>query len=253
MKYMRRVFHQASTKVNKVYIARHGESIWNHDSKFTGWTDIPLTENGRVEAKVISHTLLHHQIQPSVLFSSVLERAINTSNIIKNHMEKETSKILPMHTSWRLNEKHYGTLEGIPRQYIRDEYGDKFTQMMRNNFYMKPPVLPHLPIQTDYPIYENCYYESVKNGESKENVLERLLPYFENDVLYMLKKDNIPLIITHKHCARVLMKHLLSMTDEDFEDYTIPSNHILELEFDDSRKLKKSNFIQYVQPPCSGS
>ena len=69
----------------------------------------------------------------------------------------------------------------------------------------------------------------------------------------MLKKDNIPLIITHKHCARVLMKHLLSMTDEDFEDYTIPSNHILELEFDDSRKLKKSNFIQYVQPPCSGS
>lgn len=250
---MRRVFHQVSSKANKVYIARHGESIWNHDSKFTGWTDIPLTKHGREEAKIISQTLLDHQIQPNVLFSSVLERAINTSNIIKVHMEKETQQHLPMHTSWRLNEKHYGTLEGIPRQYIRHEYGDKFTQMMRNNFYMKPPVLPHLPVQNDYPIYENCYYESVKNGESKENVLERLLPYFENDVLYMLKKDNIPLIITHKHCARVLMKHLLSMSDEDFEDYGIPSNHILELEFDDVRKLKNYNLIQYIQPSVNNS
>ena len=244
---MRRVFHQATHRANKVYIARHGESIWNHDSKFTGWTDIPLTENGRTEAKVISHPLMHHEIRPNVLFSSVLERAINTSNIIKTHIEKETNTIVPMHTSWRLNEKHYGTLEGIPRQHIRDEYGDKFTQMMRNNFYMKPPVLTDLPMQSEYPIYENCYYESVKNGESKENVLERLLPYFENDVLYMLKKDNIPLIITHKHCARVLMKHLLEMSDEEFEDYSIPSNHVLELEFDDTRRLKKSKFIQYLQ------
>ena len=115
-------------KINKQFLlVRHGESIWNQDSKFTGWTNIPLTENGKHEAKMMSNQLKNHNLYPNIIFSSVLDRAIDTSSIIKN----EINNNIQIQTSWRLNEKHYGTLEGIPRNYIRNIYGDLFTKMMR--------------------------------------------------------------------------------------------------------------------------
>ena len=203
----------------RIIIARHGESIWNQDSKFTGWTNIPLTDKGRMEAKKMAKVLKPYN--PSIIFTSVLQRSIETSTIIQKNLQDSN---IPIHTSWRLNEKHYGTLEGIPRKYIRDVYGEVFTQMMRSNFTMKPPVLKQVVSNPNqYPIYKNCYLESIKYGESKENVLARLLPYYENDILYTLSEGHTPLILTHKHTARVLMKHLLQMNDEVFENYELPN------------------------------
>jgi len=199
----------------RIIIARHGESIWNQDSKFTGWTNIPLTDKGRMEAKKMANVLKPYK--PSIIFTSVLQRSIETSTIIQQNLNN-----IPIHTSWRLNEKHYGTLEGVPRKHIRDVYGDAFTQMMRSNFTMKPPILKQIG-STQYPVYRNCYLESIKYGESKENVLSRLLPYYENDILYTLSEGHTPLILTHKHTARVLMKHLLQMNDEVFENYELPN------------------------------
>ena len=218
----------------RIIIARHGESIWNQDSKFTGWTNIPLTDKGRLEAKKMANVLKPYK--PSIIFTSVLQRSIETSTIIqkelmelkklKNEM-KQNRVDIPIHTSWRLNEKHYGTLEGVPRKYIRDLYGELFTQMMRSNFTMKPPVLKNVDLLSTYPVYRNCYLESIKHGESKENVLARLLPYYENDILYTLSENHTPLILTHKHTARVLMKHLLQMNDEVFENYELPNKIIV--------------------------
>ena len=210
----------------RIIIARHGESIWNQDSKFTGWTNIPLTDKGRLEAKKMADILKPYK--PSIIFTSVLQRSIETSTIIQKNLQDTNiqNKDIPIHTSWRLNEKHYGTLEGIPRKYIRDVYGDLFTQMMRSNFTMKPPILKTVN-EMKYPIYKNCYLESIKYGESKENVLSRLLPYYENDILYTLSEGHTPLILTHKHTARVLMKHLLQMNDEDFENYELPNKIIV--------------------------
>lgn len=205
--------------MHRIIIARHGESIWNQDSKFTGWTNIPLTDKGREEAKRMAFVLKPYK--PTIIFTSVLQRSIETSTIIQKNIGD-----IPIHTSWRLNEKHYGTLEGIPRKYIRDLYGELFTKMMRSNFSMKPPILKtvnEITHQKNYPIYKNCYLESIKNGESKENVLDRLLPYYENDILYTLSENHTPLILTHKHTARVLMKHLLQMNDEVFENYELPN------------------------------
>ena len=209
----------------RIIIARHGESIWNQDSKFTGWTNIPLTDKGRMEAKKMAMVMKPYR--PSIIFTSVLQRSIETSTIIQKELYLNNENI-PIHTSWRLNEKHYGTLEGIPRKYIRDVYGELFTQMMRSNFTMKPPILKNLneidiSKSNKYPIYRNCYLESIKHGESKENVLSRLLPYYENDILYTLSEGHTPLILTHKHTARVLMKHLLQMNDEVFENYELPN------------------------------
>jgi 2,3-bisphosphoglycerate-dependent phosphoglycerate mutase len=154
---------------------------------------------------------------------------------------------LPIHTSWRLNEKHYGTLEGIPRKYIRDVYGELFTKMMRSNFTMKPPILKSTDVKDanvnagTYPVYKNCYLESIKHGESKENVLARLLPYYENDILYTLSEGHTPLILTHKHTARVLMKHLLQMNDEVFENYELPNKilvvHLKDLKYHSHEEL----------------
>jgi 2,3-bisphosphoglycerate-dependent phosphoglycerate mutase len=204
----------------RIIIARHGESIWNQDSKFTGWTNIPLTNKGRLEAKKMAVVLKPYS--PSIIFTSVLQRSIETSTIIQKNLNHQTENQIPIHTSWRLNEKHYGTLEGVPRKYIRDMYGDLFTQMMRSNFTMKPPILKTVN-ELQYPVYKNCYLESIKHGESKENVLTRLLPYYENDILYTLSEGHTPLILTHKHTARVLMKHLLQMNDEVFENYELPN------------------------------
>lgn len=208
---------------NRFLLVRHGESIWNKDSKFTGWTDIPLTNNGKAEAITIANTLLDNNIIPNIIFTSVLQRTIDTSNLIKNKINND----MLIHTTWRLNEKHYGTLEGIPRQYIRDIYGEKFTKMMRSNFNMKPPIVKDHIYNNEYPIYRNCYFNKIKNGESKENVLERLLPYYENDILYTLSENKLPLIVTHKHTARVLMKHLLKLSEEEFENYDLPNKKIL--------------------------
>lgn len=225
-------------------IVRHGQSIWNKDSKFTGWTNIPLTEKGREEAATVAKTLLSRQLVPNIVFSSVLDRAIETSAIIKHHL---SANDMPVHTSWRLNEKHYGTLEGIPRKYIRDTYGDIFTRMMRSDFYMKPPVLAeNVAAKPTYPIYRNCYFSSIQNGESKENVLQRLLPYYENDIVYPIYHESrFPLIVTHKHTARVLMKHLLRIDDVAFEKYDLPSNTILCVSLDEKQVYAGHEEIAY--------
>jgi len=226
-------------------LVRHGESIWNKDSKFTGWTDIPLTDNGRKEAEKIACALLNFHLFPNVIFSSVLERCIETSNIIKKINDKFAKTDIPVYTSWRLNERHYGTLEGVPRQYIRDKYGNQFTKFIRSNYNMKPPLLKdyeYLDNEPIYPIYRNCYFKTVKNGESKENVLQRVLPYYENDILYTLSENKLPLIVTHKHTARVLMKHLLKIEDENFEYYDLPDKKILLIRLHDD--LTYDNHIE---------
>ena len=228
--------------MHRVLLVRHGESIWNHSSKFTGWTNIPLTENGKLEALQIAKTLKEKNIIPDVFFSSVLDRAIDTTNIIKNSICSSS----PIFTSWRLNEKHYGTLEGLPRGYMRDEYGSKFTNMLRTNYYMKPPVIPEIDRKkTEYNVFKNCYFDTIKNGESKENVLNRALPYFENDILCTLNDNRKPIIVSHKHSIRVLMKYYLDLTDEEFESYKLPDNTILQMNFDENIQFINHEYIPF--------
>ena len=212
---------------NRFLLIRHGESIWNKDSKFTGWTNIPLTEKGRKEASKIAQSLIHNNLCPNIIFTSVLDRAIDTSNLIQKDITLYNNNSLPIYTSWRLNERHYGNLEGIPRQYIRETLGHYYTRLVRCNFYTKPPIIKNYNVRNNYPVYRNCYFNKIKNGESKENILERVLPYFENDILYTMNENKFPLIVTHKHTARVLMKHLLKIKDDDFEDYESPSKKIM--------------------------
>lgn len=224
-----------------ILIARHGESIWNKDSKFTGWTNIPLNNKGIEDAHNIGKALINENLFPDIFFTSTLDRAIDTTNIIKNKINNNAL----LHTSWRLNEKHYGTLEGVPRKYIRNVYGEKFTQMLRTNYNIKVPILKNYNYNHEYTSYKNCYSEKIKNGETNEEVLTRFLQYYENDILFTLTQNKLPLIISHKHTIRVLIKHLLNMNDEDFENYKLPSNKILNIKLDEKFNLIKINEINY--------
>ena len=138
--------------MRRLLIVRHGESIWNQDSKFTGWTNIPLTKKGEQEAEKIAKLIKQNNWKPSIIFSSSLQRAIKTGSIIKKQIYNYD---IPMLTTWRLNEKHYGNLEGVEREYIRNKYGKKYTEKMRTNFFMLPPLLNDIPqyINGEYPIY----------------------------------------------------------------------------------------------------
>ena len=122
--------------------------------------------------------------------------------------------------------------------------------MMRGNFSMKPPILDDNELENiiydnKYKIYRNCYFEKIKNGESKENVLNRLIPYFENDICYTFNENKFPLIVTHKHCSRVLMKYLLNMDEHEFESFELPSKKILYLELNDNLKYKTHSYLDY--------
>jgi 2,3-bisphosphoglycerate-dependent phosphoglycerate mutase len=230
--------NSVNTIRNKFLLVRHGESIWNKSSKFTGWTNIPLTNYGRQEASIMAHHLLFYKLIPNIIFTSVLDRSIDTSDIIKHDLENNNCKNVLIHTSWRLNEKHYGNLEGVMRNDFRKIYGDKFTNIVRTDYSIKPPIVSDLICNNEYPIYKNCYMNSIKNGESKEDVLNRLLPYYENDILYTLSENKFPLIVTHKHCARVLMKHLLQINETDFLQYKLPEKTILLICLDNELKYK---------------
>tara|TARA_Y100001970_G_C14229583_1_gene857782 strand:+ start:1642 stop:2373 length:732 start_codon:yes stop_codon:yes gene_type:complete len=225
----------------KFLLVRHGQSIWNHDSKFTGWTNIPLTKKGKQEALKISNAIIENNLRPNIIFSSVLDRSIETSNIIKENIKQDEKRDLNIHTTWRLNEKHYGTLEGIPRQHIRDLFGKKFTKKMRSNYTMFPPIIKEYYDDSinNYDIYKNCYYETIKLGESKEKVYERTIPYYENEILNAIKSGKYPLIVTHKHTARVIMKYLLNISDTNFENYNLPEKQIFNVVLDENYKFKE--------------
>lgn len=230
--------------MRRLLIVRHGESIWNQDSKFTGWTNIPLTKKGEQEAENIGKLIKQNNWKPSIIFSSSLQRAIKTGSIIKKQIYNYD---IPMLTTWRLNEKHYGNLEGVEREYIRNKYGKKYTKKMRTNFFMLPPLLNDIPqyINGEYPIYRNKYYETISQGESKKKVYERLIPYYERYIVPSILKGDSPLIVSHKHTVRVLMKYVKNINNDDFEKYNISSNKLITLVFDKDMKLICENDYRY--------
>ena len=229
----------------RLLIVRHGQSIWNLESKFTGWTNIPLNKTGKKDAFNIAKTLNFYSINPSIIYSSIMERAINTSEIINKNLEKEVA----INTDWRLNEKHYGTLEGVEREYIRNKYGVEFTKKMRSNYTMMPPVIDKT-IKNQYQFVDMCndskeYFEKIKNGESKKDVYNRTIPFYLEKIVPLVKQNEFPLLVTHKHTARVLMKYLHNIDDKDFEKYKLPEDKIIYLELDDNFKEKNYKLLDF--------
>lgn len=225
--------------MKRILLVRHGQSVWNRMNKFTGWTDVPITTKGIKESKQIAKTLQKNNLIPTNYYSSVLTRSIHTANIIKNTLNN-SSKIV---TSWKLNEKHYGSLEGILRQDIIDIYGSKFTYNMRNNFDTFPPIIPinNNNNNIEYPLFKNNYHYKFKNGESKQLVYNRVIPYYQNIIEY---KHDLPIIISHKHCMRVIMKYSLNISDSAFKYFNIPEKNIILITLNNNQ-YESHSYISY--------
>ena len=219
-------------------LLRHGESIWNHQNRFTGWADIPLTENGKMQAAKVGEILAANKIKPFSIFASDLQRSIDTSEIIKKKLNTE----FETHCSWRLNEKSYGDCEGVCRDDLVKHMSKDYVSELRRSYFMLPPKLENEMKYdfVDYQIKTSKHYfkHNLQNGETKEMVLHRFLPYWYEAIIPKIKNHACPLIVTHKHTASVLIKYLTHMPLHEFDNLDFPNSQIYHI------KLNSEFFVE---------
>ena len=218
---------------HKLVLLRHGQSEWNAKNLFTGWVDVPLTERGLAEAKRGGELIKDHDLQPDVVHTSLLRRAINTTNIALDAADRHW---IPVKRSWRLNERHYGALQGKDKAQIREEYGEEQFMVWRRSYDTPPP-----PLDDDSPwsqAHDPRYadVQDLPRTECLKDVLERFLPYWEAQIVPDLKAGRTVLVAAHGNSLRALVKHLDNISDEDIAGLNIPTGIPLYFELDQNFK-----------------
>lgn len=216
---------------NTLILLRHGQSDWNQKNLFTGWVDVRLTDQGRTEAARAGELLAEAGLLPDVLHTSVLSRAIQTA-----HLALETADRLwvPVRRSWRLNERHYGALQGLDKAETLEKYGEEQFMEWRRSFDTPPPVLDDSSewSQAGDPRYAHIDGERPQT-ECLADVIDRMLPYWESDILTDLRAGNTVLVTAHGNSLRALVKHLDGISDEDIAGVNIPTGMPLVYEIND--------------------
>jgi 2,3-bisphosphoglycerate-dependent phosphoglycerate mutase len=214
-------------------LLRHGESEWNAKNLFTGWVDVGLAEKGRQEAAAAGRMIIDSGIRPDVLHTSLLARAISSANIA---LESAGLGWLPVHRSWRLNERHYGALQGKDKAQVRDEFGDEQFMTWRRSYDVPPPPLADDDpfSQADDPRYGLLPPELRPRTECLRDVGVRLLPYWYDAIVPDLAAGRSVLVVAHGNSIRALVKHLDKISDEAISELNIPTGMPLLYELDDS-------------------
>jgi len=226
----------------KVVLVRHGQSAWNLENKFTGWTDVELSEQGAREAHEAAQVLKEQGYAFDVAFTSVLKRAIRTLWIILNDMDLMW---IPIYRSWRLNERHYGVLQGLNKKETADKYGFEQVHIWRRGYDTLPEALP----ETDNrhpchdPRYAHLSKEELPATESLKTTLERVLPYWDKMIAPQLKQKKRVLISAHGNSLRALVKYLDSMSDEEIVSLNIPTGIPLVYELDDELRPQTRYYL----------
>ena len=210
---------------------RHGESEWNAKGLFTGWVDARLSERGRTEAARAGEQLTDAGLQPGVVHTSVLIRAIETANIA---LDVAGLGWLPVRRSWRLNERHYGALQGKDKAQTRQQYGDEQFMIWRRSYDIPPPPLPDDdPLsQAADPRYAQLPAELLPRTECLRDVLLRMLPYWYDAIIPDLAAGRTTLVVAHGNSLRALVKHLDGISDAEIADLNIPTGMPLVYELD---------------------
>jgi 2,3-bisphosphoglycerate-dependent phosphoglycerate mutase len=214
-------------------LLRHGESEWNSKGLFTGWVDVGLSEVGAQEAAHGGRLLAESGLRPHVVHTSVLTRAIQTANIAQQEADLLW---LPVRRSWRLNERHYGALQGKDKAATRREFGDEQFMLWRRSYDVPPP-----PIADDDPLsqagdprYSHLPPDIRPRTECLKDVLERMLPYWYDAIVPDLGRDGTVLVVAHGNSLRALVKHLDGIGDEAIAGLNIPTGIPLVYELDDA-------------------
>ena len=237
-----RVLKKGKWSVIQLVLVRHGESTWNLENIFTGWTDVDLSERGIQEAHEAADILKTRKYTFDVAFTSVLKRAIRTLWIILDDMNLMW---IPVHRSWRLNERHYGALQGLNKNETAETFGFEKVHLWRRSYDVPPNPLP----QTDprHPIHDPRYTDVPKNelpsAESLKLTLERVLPYWHEAIVPKLQEKKKVLIVAHGNSLRALVKYLDSMSDNDIVELNIPTGIPLMYQFDDELNVQNRSYL----------
>ncbi len=228
--------------MKNLVLLRHGESIWNKENRFTGWTDIDLSEKGIDEAKAAAQILKREGFLFDVAYTSVLKRAIRTLWILLDEMDLLW---IPVHRSWRLNERHYGALQGLNKSEMAEIYGEKQVLIWRRSYDIRPPALE----ETDkrYPGFDPRYkgldQKELPRTECLKDTVERFLPYWHEVIAPSLRSGMKVLIAAHGNSLRALVKYLDDISDKDIVELNIPTGIPLVYELDTDLKPVSHYFL----------
>lgn len=228
--------------MKRLVLLRHGQSQWNKENRFTGWVDVPLSEKGIAEAKEAGQVLKENNFNFKIAYTSYLQRAIKTLWLALEEMDMMW---LDVKKNWRLNEKHYGMLQGLNKAETAEKYGPEMVQLWRRSFDTPPK-----PLETDDPAnpkFDPRYAEltavEVPLTESLKEVIERFVPYWETEIEPTLKEKNEVLVAAHGNSLRALVMHLKNMSLEEILNFNIPTGIPYVFEFDDDMNLLKDYFL----------
>jgi 2,3-bisphosphoglycerate-dependent phosphoglycerate mutase len=236
--------------VYTLVLLRHGQSDWNQKNLFTGWVDVRLSDIGRAEAKRAGELLVEKGVLPDVLHTSVLTRAIQTADIA---LEEADRLWIDVRRSWRLNERHYGALQGLDKAETLEKYGQEQFMLWRRSFDTPPP-----PIDDDSqwsqvgdPRYANLSDHELPRTECLKDVIARMLPYWESDIIPDLKTGKTVLVTAHGNSLRALVKHLDGISDADIAELNIPTGIPLVYELNDDFMPAKPG--EYLDPEAAAT
>jgi 2,3-bisphosphoglycerate-dependent phosphoglycerate mutase len=221
--------------MHQLVLLRHGESAWNKENRFTGWTDVDLSETGIAEAMEAGKRIKAEGLTFDMAFTSVLKRAIRTLWLALDELDLMW---IPVHRSWRLNERHYGALQGMNKAETAARHSEEQVMLWRRGYTVQPPPLDRTDdcFPGNDPRYADLTPAQLPLTESLADNVARFLPYWESDIAPVIKSGKQVLIAAHGNSLRALVKHLDSISDEDITELNIPTGIPLVYELDDSLK-----------------
>ena len=227
----------------KLVLVRHGESQWNLENKFTGWTDVALSERGIKEAKEAGIVLKEKGFSFDLAFTSVLKRAIDTLDIILKELDEEDIEV---RKSWRLNERHYGALQGLNKDETREKYGDDQVLLWRRSADVRPPELSDADPR--YPgndvKYNDLTKEELPHTENLQDTIKRVIVYWNEEIKPALESNKKVIVAAHGNSLRGLMKYLDNMSDEEVIKLEIETGNPICYELDDELKPIKHYYLK---------
>jgi 2,3-bisphosphoglycerate-dependent phosphoglycerate mutase len=231
-------------------LLRHGESEWNQKNLFTGWVDVDLTAAGEAEARRGGQLLVDAGLLPDVVHTSLLRRAIRTCEMTLNAADRHW---IPVRRSWRLNERHYGALQGKDKAQVRDEFGEEQFMLWRRSYDTPPPPLDDDDefSQVQDPRYADLL-ETVPRTECLKDVVSRMLPYWYDAIVPDLRRNGVVLVVAHGNSLRALIKHLDKLSDEAVVSLNVPTGIPLRYELDDATLLPTGPG-EYLDPAAAAS
>ena len=219
----------------KLILLRHGESQWNALNLFTGWVDVDLSEKGILEAKRGGELLKEKNLIPDSLHTSVLNRAIKTSELA---LQAAGIKDIPTKRSWRLNERHYGALQGLNKKDTLDKYGEEQFMLWRRSFDVPPPPIDPNDkyAQNNDPKYKEIQKSDIPLTECLKDVVKRVIPYWQEEIVPELRNGKTVLVVAHGNSLRALIKYLENISDEDIAKLNLPTGIPLLYRLDENFK-----------------